>query len=229
MNVIDIIETTVDNIRYTKSITNIVDNANGTYTVSTSDTKDLANGDYVQILNTTGFTASNYKISSLVTDTSFNITKAAGTAIPGTFGTWKANAPYFMKGRWTEITRELIDKSQSSTYRKQRFDLITLILPIQSSQDYKRDQLTKDVPSLEIYFFTPTDERKNTDWRVDNTYPILEALRNRFNDEFKIVVIGEMDIEDEFNPHMDGRAYVFSEPVDAWVDRYSNLKIQDIC
>ncbi len=73
MNLIKIIQTTVENIRDTASITNIVDNADGTYTV-TADSKDLVNTDYVKIENTIGFNNDNYKISS-VTGTTFNITK----------------------------------------------------------------------------------------------------------------------------------------------------------
>jgi hypothetical protein len=217
MNIIQIIEDIVDAIRDTASITNITDNANGTYTVLTSDTKELANNDYVSILNTTGFTASNYKISSLVEDTSFNITKTAGTAIPASFGTWKANAPYHMRDRWSNITRELADKAQTTTYRNQRFPLIALIIPVASTKNRRKANPEIDA-TLEIYFFVETDERKNTEWRLDNTYSVLEALEIKFINELKKYVIEDMEVEEEFNPHMEGRQYVFTSPVDAWRD-----------
>ena len=226
MNIIEIIETTVENMRDSATITNIVDNANGTYTV-TAPPKNLSNTDYVTIASTTGFNA-QYKISS-VSGTGFNITKATGTAIPGSFGTYTANGPYFMKGRWSEITRELIDKGESQTYKGQRFPLIVLLIPIEFEEDKKKNTTIKDVSGLTIYYFIETDGTKNTDWRYTNLYSTLETLSESFNTEFKKAVIGEMIGSSEWNPHMDGRAYVFTSPVDAWVDTYSNLKLQNIC
>ena len=216
MNTIEIIESVVEDIRYSANITNIVDNADGTYTVLTAETEDLVNGDYITIAGTTGFNG-QYKISSLVTDTSFNITKTTGTVIPGPFGTWTANSPYFMKGRWSEITRELSDKASSTIYKNQRFELICLIIPFSESKKRKKASPEIEV-DLSIYFFTETDDNKNTDWRYTNKFPVLEALEIRFINELKKYIIGEMDVESEWNPHMEGRAYVFTSPVDAWRD-----------
>lgn len=227
MNTIQIIEDVVEDIRETASITNIVDNADGTYTVSTADTGTLANNDYVTITGTTGFNSADldntdansagYKISSLVTNTSFDITKTTGTAIPGTFGDWTANAPYFMKGRWTEITRLLTDKDGSVKFRKQKFPLICLIIPISETKD--RQKANPEIETnLTVYFFVETKEDKDTDWRFTNKYSTLETLEELFIKELKKYVIGDMDVEQEWNPHMDGTAYVFTTPVDAWRD-----------
>jgi len=214
MNTIEIIESIVENIRDTASITNIVDNTDGTYTV-TAVSVYLENNQYVTIAGTVGFNG-QYKVS-LVTTLNFKITKTAGTAIPVTFGTYTANAPYFMKGRWSEITRELADKADSSTYMNQRFDLICLIIPFSENKDRKKANPELDL-NLEIFFFTETDDSEDTDWRYTNKFPVLEALEIRFINELKKYVIGEMDVESEWNPMMEGRAFVFTSPVDAWRD-----------
>jgi hypothetical protein len=229
MNIIETIETVVQNIRKTAVITGITDNADDTYTVTTANTYDLSNNDYITIASTTGFNGSNYKISNVVTNTSFDISKTKGTAIPGSFGTWTANAPYFMKGRWTEITKDLIDKADSSTYMNQRFPLIVLIIPIEFTEDKKRDEGLIDVSGLEIYYFVESDDTKTTDEKYTATYSTLESMSETFNTEFKRVVLGDMFASSEWNPVMDGRAYVFSSPVDAWIDRYEELKLQDVC
>lgn len=218
MNTIQIIQDVVEDIRETASITGITDNGDGTYTVLTADTKSIENGDYVTIAGTIGFNDANWKITSLVANTSFNITKATGTAIPGTFGTWTANAPYFMKGRWTEITRELIDKGESVKYRKQRLPLICLIIPLSESKDRKKT-VQEIETDLTIFFFVETDETEDTDWRYDNNFATLETLETLFIKKLKQYVVDKtMDVEQEWNPHMSGREYVFATPVDAWRD-----------
>ena len=92
-----------------------------------------------------------------------------------------------------------------------------MIIPFSQSKNRKKSNPEIEL-SLDIYFFTETDDTKDTDWRYTNKYPVLEALEEKFINELKKYTIGDMDVDEEWNPHMEGRAYVFTSPVDAWRD-----------
>lgn len=224
---ISIIENTVERMREYATITNIVDNANGTYTV-TADPESLTDNDYITITNTTGFN-NDYRVSS-VTGTGFNITQTTGTAIPGSFGIWTAKAPYFMADRLTEITRILTDKAQDNTaLRYQRFPLIVLIIPVGFTEDEKAKTGIIETESFDIYFFVETEGDSDNDARRTLNYSTLETLSDLFNKELSYTVTNDMLVRKEWNPDTEGREYIFTEPVDAWINSYNDLELKELC
>lgn len=76
----DAIDLFIDNYTdYESTITSFTDNGGGSYTIFTSDTIYLIDGDSVSIGNV------EYVISSLVANTSFNITAGTGETFDGVF------------------------------------------------------------------------------------------------------------------------------------------------
>jgi hypothetical protein len=142
----------------------------------------------------------------------------------------ETDTPYFMKGSWDEITRKLDEKSQDNTeLRYQRFPLIVLIIPVTYTEDFKANTGILDADPFDIYYFVETRGDKDTDWRYTENYQTLKDLSDLFNREFQKVVTNEMEITRSFNPHLEGREYIFNTPVDAWVDSYSGLQLREIC
>jgi hypothetical protein len=236
MHIIEIIGTLVDRMRETAAITNIVDNTDGTYTI-TADPKTLANGDYVTITGTVGFNnptdqtdvnSAGYMISN-VTSTTFDITKTSGTAIPGTFGTWKANEPYFEYGRWIEVDQELAQKEGSTKYRSQLFDLVYLQIPITETRDRTNVNSKQLEVSLKMYFFTETEDDENTKWRNDNKKQQLLTLEGNFLLKLKGIANSEIISDLTWVPFDTGIEFRFSTPVDALEVDYGTINIDEIC
>lgn len=218
---ISILNSIVSNIRNSESITNIVDNLNGTYTI-TANVGYLRNLDFVTIADTTGFDGV-YQISS-ITSSTFDITKATGTAIPLSFGTWTANAPYFQFSEWFEADRKLMEKGESSTYKFQKFPLVFLKLPVSESVI---SNVTNNytINSFNLYIFVETDETKDTSWRNTNTMPELRELETRFVSQFRKYVVGAMNYTRTELFYDIGTANRFNSPVDAILLRFDDTKI----
>jgi hypothetical protein len=236
MHIIEIIGELVDRIRDTAAISNIVDNGNGTYTI-TADPKDLSNDDYVSIFDTVGFNnptdqtdvnSAGYKISN-VTATGFNITKTSGTAIPATFGTYKANAPYYGHGYWIKEDRELAQKQGSNKYRDQMFPLIFLLEPVPETRQRLITSPRQLEAPIKIYFFIDTDENKNSDWSNDNNKPILLDLEDKFMRQLRRISNDEIESTLLWIPFDSGVEFRFVTPVDTIETDYGTLNIDEIC
>lgn len=223
MYTIGIISEIVDSLRERYAISNIIDNLNGTYTVLTGQTYGLQNGDFVTISDTPGFNQS-FEISVLIANTSFNITLATGIAIPITFGQWKANAPYFYFSEWKEADRKLMEKGESFVYRFQRFPMIFLLLPI-TETDSKHLIHDFEIDKLNIYFFTQTDEKKDSIWREINTFPELRILETKFNNQFQKYITTALEKQRTEMFFDTGEKYRFTAPVDTIINEYTNLKV----
>ena len=179
IHIIDIISEVVDSLRDAAVITGITDNLDNTYTITTSDTGELANDDYINITDTLGYNFDTWKVSNLVTDTSFDISnqvQETGIAIPLTFGVWKSNKPYFHFEKFQGEANFLTLLNKDPDYRFQKFPLIFLLLDITEERTK-----TNINTNLTLYFITKTDATKQASWRHTNTFKAtLIPLMNNF-------------------------------------------------
>lgn len=173
---IDVIASIVDAMRDTAIISAIVDNGDDTYKI-TADPKDVSNGDYITISDTPGFNG-EFPVSS-VSSTYFYISKTSGQAIT-TFGSYKANAPYYDHGPVKELIETLAQKSKSEDHRGQRFPLIWLVNPT-PEEKAKSPVVYSETDNLKIVLMKDTQPNLKETERFDlNFKPILRPLCDKF-------------------------------------------------
>jgi len=116
MHIINIVEETVENIRQTADITNIIDNNNGSYNIY-ADTSELIINDYVTISDTENFNGEHKVIS--IEPTYFNILLESGKNII-TIGLLTLNRPYFHYAKFDELANWLVlaNKDENKKYQK---------------------------------------------------------------------------------------------------------------
>ena len=177
---LEVLSDIVDAMRDTSTITNIVDNGNGTYTIHTLSIEDIADGDYITIEDTTGFDGEDYLISSVnSTNITFNISLATGVTIPDNFGTWKANKPYFYFDTWLGNANDMLINNLLPVKINQKFPQIFIVIPfsLEERQQYKEGNIF-------IYFIEENQENKTQQWRLDNIFiPVLNPLLADFKEK----------------------------------------------
>lgn len=174
--IVDLIGDVVADMRDTASILSFTDNVDGTYTVLVTSTEDLADNDYVTISGTTNFNGS-YKISSIVEDVSFVISKTTG--IVTETGTWTADSPYYLYGHLLEIVRRLGQKR----LEKKKYPLV--ILDMDFEEDKGEPELYS-VSDVTIYICNIT----NMNWEMEDRYTnnfkaVLRPLADSLIDKIK--------------------------------------------
>jgi hypothetical protein len=180
----DEIEAIVDSMRDTETITNIIDNSNNTYTISATDIQNIAINDYIQITGSGAVNDDNLRVTAIDSSlNTFTISLTSGKTI-STFGTWKANSPYFAFGYSKDVQKILLERGKSPKFARQRFPLIWLAL------GYDIDR-TKKYPSwgevnLFIAFIKDTTLNANTaDSYKNNIKGVLYPIYERFMDELQ--------------------------------------------
>jgi hypothetical protein len=151
-NVVSLIGTIISTLRDTATITSI-SHIGTSYTILTSDTGTQQVNDWIKI------SGIDYKITAMVTNTSFTVTSA--TNIVGT--TWTALAPYYYYGTPIMISN-VLDKIADS---RNKFPVIVLFEEMPATVNDNEDEVLERTVSCEMYFM---DEANYKDWTYDDYY-----------------------------------------------------------
>ena len=227
----DLFNTVINSMRDTYSFTGISLVSEGLYKVSTLNTKSLVNGNYITISGASNWNG-QYKISSVVLNTSFNIEKE-GTIVTQS-GTWTANKPYFKYGHLTEITTMLSEKDKSENYQYQKYPLIVLLLDIPEKKGI--NPIIYSEISVRIWICTPTRKEYTSELRTANSFklvlqPIYDLLMQKiissgyFNYD-KMVGIPHIKTDRYFWGTDNGTTNVFNDFIDAIDIENMELKIK---
>lgn len=173
MKTIDFIETIIDSLRETASISSIT-NIGNIYTINTSDTKNLKNNDNIYI------SGNIYFISNLIINTSFKITST--TAVVG--ATWKAASPYYFYGTPQKLNEEFAGKQQKNRIQQGYFVFLFEILKETINNDKLSNTLRTS--SLELYFLKFSNLKDWTTYQhylnvIDYTSTLSEAFITKLN------------------------------------------------
>jgi hypothetical protein len=173
MSVPELIGAFVNNIRDTYSIDTVTKTGN-IYVFTTKKTFSLANGDYVKIDS-----VENLLVSNVVKNTSFSITSTDNLTASTT---WQRNKPYFLYGHPVEIATILSEKTQSGTYKYQKFPLVAFFL------NNPEQHIGEEYIETEIFLalINSTNVKyKAADRATNNFKNILRPLLNDLMDEFE--------------------------------------------
>jgi hypothetical protein len=182
----DKISDVVDLLRLTGNITDIVDNTDDTYTVTVDNLEsdydevfELNENDWITITGTPGFNY-EWKVTN-ITASGFDISREgmeAGITIPGTYGEYKSNKPYFDYEKWPKEANKLTELNKLAYKRYQKFPLIFLL------EDITQDESVSGYycsANLNIFFVTYTQQNKDAKWRLENKIKlILQPIYDNF-------------------------------------------------
>ena len=180
----------VDLLRVYGTITDITDNEDDTYTVEVDSLNtgevhsvfDIANGDWITIASTTGFN-DEWLISGLDDENlTFDISNPdyeTGISIPGSFGTWKANKPYFAFEKWPKEANVLEQLNKIANKQFQKFPLIFLLEDISTSEGNKGYY---SQANFNLFFIKDTEKNQPASWRLTNIFKVyLQPMYEWFN------------------------------------------------
>ena len=175
-HILDILFEIVENIRDYANVTNIVDNSNNTYTISTNSTKNLKINDYVYFKNTDNFIKSSYLVTE-VNSTNFKISEKKGISI-NKKGIWYSSKPYYFFEKWTGAANEVSLNHVTSTFSKQNYPLIFVLLDITEKREVVTDYREVD---LKVFFINNTKQEVNAQYRLLNNFKtVLIPLYQKF-------------------------------------------------
>ena len=164
-----------DSLRGTGSISTVVNVSGYPYEITTDNTDFLAAGDVVAISDTDGFTGAGYSVTSVVSETSFQITaKNVGTL--GAVGTWKNKSWYFYPAFSQELSNRVLKESQVATIAVTPAGWLVEGFDIDMT-DVRFDYV---INSLTLVLFNNTQRELYTQERYDGNYSqIIDPFYDR--------------------------------------------------
>lgn len=163
---IEIIETTIDNMRYSGVISDVVASGSN-WTITIEDTTNLSVDDYITNASR------RYKI---VTKTNSTQIVVSGSQAP-TATAWKSEAPYFYHG-----TPKTIDgqRAVDMVGNEMKYPFICLFEPLRSRNIVERSNDIAEEFDLWLVFMTKNNPNWSTDEHHTNAINDMMELYNRF-------------------------------------------------
>lgn len=175
--IIDFIESVVDGIRSTGTISSIsAKQSDGSYIITVPDTTDIVVNDYVLIGD-----ATDLQVISKTTST-FTVMPLFSASVSGS--TWKTAKPYYYAGHSKEIANMLNEKTLSGEFKYQKYPLVGLYFDI--PEEYGAGEIKSVAVDLFVLFVTDSKQEYTTEDRYTNTLkPILYPLYQSFFDSLE--------------------------------------------
>ncbi len=166
----------IDQMRYTSTITGIVDNTDNTYTITTVDVQGLAAKEYIVISDSGEINGNSQLVTEVNTSTNtFKISLTSGATI-STLGTWKCKAPYSFVGYDKEVSVDDVARQNSHVGAMPLF-WCAMGLPEKYRQEYGVEVETDFFIAI-IDYANP--KNNSEDALTDNIVPVLHPLFVRF-------------------------------------------------
>lgn len=165
----DDFESVVDSMRKTGEITSVTQTIEGFSILETEN--DLSVHDVISVSNETETVTCKILIASATSIT-------VNENVPTDSETWKAEAPFFMDGHISEISKRLKrkDESANSVLRWTKYPLVVLLQDI----DFSNNKINPTRTSIDIIIVNQTEQDYTTVQRREKNFtPILDPLYNK--------------------------------------------------
>jgi hypothetical protein len=171
---LNILSETISAMRFSSTITVLVDNGSGTYTatVTTAPTILLA-GQAIQITNTAGF--DDKFIVTAVSGADITFTMASGTAIPGSLGTLAQLAPFDDYATWVKYNEKLTNEDYKSEEKREEYPAIKTEAGFTTDENDMWDSIS----DITINFINYTELNKTDAERITES-DYLKTIRAEF-------------------------------------------------